>query len=146
MKTYPVYRVKLNKSSTFGNPAGQTLYVQAGSIGTVQARKGPVVYTPESDPNNWLIDVKFNGQHIVIPAKGPIYDGDLKSYFLRNEFTFLPDKNISVKADAISSSYLGENVISQEKEENLKNAFAVIGALFIALIIYVYIMEFKNLQ
>jgi hypothetical protein len=52
----------------------------------------------------------------------------------------------SIKNDTMASSYLGENVISQDKEENLKNAFAVIGALFIAIIIYVYIMEFKNLQ
>lgn len=44
------------------------------------------------------------------------------------------------------SSYLGESVISKEKEENLKNAFAVIGALFIALIIYIYIMDFKNIE
>lgn len=146
MKVYPIYRVKLNQSSTFGNLAGQTLYVPAGSIGTVKARKGPVVFEPESDPNNWLIDVWFNGQHIVIPAKAPLFNGDLKRYFGNVLFTFLPfDRNVSsVKSN--TSSYLGEGVVSQEKEENLKNAFAVIGALFMALLIYVYIMEFKNLQ
>lgn len=44
------------------------------------------------------------------------------------------------------SSYLGEGMLPQEKKENIKNAFAVIGALFIAFMIYVYIMEFKNSQ
>ena len=74
----------------------------------------------------------------------------VKEYNIKNQ-----TKNETMASSYVSSkpyignkqsSYIGESVMSKEKEENLKNAFAVIGALFMALIIYVYIMEFKNLQ
>ena len=68
----------------------------------------------------------------------------VKEYNIKNQ----PIKNDTMASSYVASkpyigskqsSYLGESVISQEKEENLKNAFAVIGILFFALIIYWYI-------
>jgi hypothetical protein len=106
---------------------------------------------------------KFKKGDIITPSGGPFYNNGPGGTYsvsykvspcnyglfcnLRIHQSFIKPyvRNISFK-DVSASSYLGESMISKDKEENLKNAFAVIGALFIALIIYVYIMEFKNLQ
>lgn len=148
MKSFPIYKVRSKYSQTFGNPLGQTLHVNAGDIGTFQLRRLPFIYTPESDPKNWVIDVNFNGQKITIAAKSPIVNGDLKPLFITT-FDFLPtpiDKNSTMLKSQISS-YTGEQVLSS-KQEALKNAFGVIGLIFFLILAYWYVTggPFKSIQ
>lgn len=120
---YRGFKIQLNAYPKLGNVYGYSIY-EGNSDKYILSTKGPAgSYEKALNSAKEIIDRRIArlGQSSSYVASKP-YIGSKQS------------------------SYLGEGMLPQEKKENIKNAFAVIGALFIAFMIYVYVMEFKNSQ
>ncbi len=98
MTTYPIYKVRTKVPVTFGNNTGQTMHVNSGVTGTLQAKTDNTVVITPSNPTPIVIKAVFNGQTFTFQPKFPVPNGDIKPLILSpsSEFYFLPSiKNVN---------------------------------------------------
>ena len=154
---FPIYRVKAKLNLVFGSLSGQIMNIPTGSVGTIQIVQANAPVNPNDGPSGHrsLVELKFNGTSMITTLSTDQNNPSLDWVFVPKPggggpamFERVTIKNMtSVKDQNRESSYFGEQVVSG-KENDLKDAFAVIGTLFFALIIYWYVTggPFKTIQ
>jgi|ERR1700741_1073321 len=154
---YPIYRIRAKRNTVIQPAPGQTMNISKGSIGTAQIVQADVPVDPNVPFVSHRSYVKFifNGSSMTIPVFTNQNAPNIEWLFQPKpgggydpDFELVTVKNIvSVKNQNRESSYFGEQVVSG-KEESLKDAFAVIGTLFFALILYWYVTggPFKTIE
>lgn len=101
MKVYPIYHVKVNKTVTLGNNAGQRMTLNPGDIGTMQAVADPSP-TTNHNSNPILIESIFPGKKISNSSatnglmrsqtKGDVLNNDIRPLITKdNTVTIMPE-------------------------------------------------------
>lgn len=119
LKKYPLYIVKANTIVALQNYAGQTFNINGGTIGTFQARQAPSLgVTNPNQPDEIIIDAKFNGQTIVFRPKDYIPNGDIKPLLLKTQHGIPSFTILKVIYPSINNNNIYSNIDSNEDFEN----------------------------